>query len=159
MNSPAIREYRQEDQPAVRACIVELQEFERTIEPRLRPGEAMADAHFKKIQQRCRELNGRIFVAEVDDQVVGFISVLAREPFTELDEPPGTYALVTDLIVRAPHRNHGIGRQLLERAETFARSAGAAELRIGVLAQNTAARQLYLAAAFVPHHEVLSKRL
>jgi hypothetical protein len=30
--------------------------------------------------------------------------MLDREPFTELDDPPGTYALVTDLTVLATHR-------------------------------------------------------
>lgn len=44
MTTPAerswiIREYRPDDARAVRACIVELQEAERAIEPRLRPGE------------------------------------------------------------------------------------------------------------------------
>jgi ribosomal protein S18 acetylase RimI-like enzyme len=91
--------------------------------------------------------------------VVGFVAVLAREPFTELDDPPGTYALVTDLVVLATHRGKGIGRRLLDRAEAYARDAGAAELRVGVLAKNTAARRLYLSRDFTPHLEVLAKRL
>jgi hypothetical protein len=40
----SIREYRRDDQSALRECIVELQEFERSIDPRLRPAELMADA-------------------------------------------------------------------------------------------------------------------
>ncbi len=101
---------------------------------------------------------GQIFVAEIDGAVVGFVTVIAREPFTELDEPPGTYALITDLVVLPPHRNKGIGRALLERAEAYARSAGARELRIGVLVQNEPARRLYLAANFSPHLEIMTKR-
>jgi ribosomal protein S18 acetylase RimI-like enzyme len=158
-HSASIREYRQDDRQAVRACVVELQEFERTIDPRLRPGEDMADGYFDSIQQRCREAAGRIFVADLDGHVVGFVAVLAHEPFTQLDDPPGTYGFVSDLVVRAAHRSQGIGRQLLERAEAFARNAGAKELRICVLAENTAARQLYLKAAFEPHQEILVKPL
>lgn len=154
-----IREFEPRDEAAVRACVVALQDFERTIEPRLRPGGAVADGYLAQIHRRCREADGRIFVAEVEARVVGFVAVLAREPFTELDDPLGTYALVTDLIVMLPHREHGIGGLLLAAAEAFARQEGARELRIGVLSQNTAARRLYLNAAFVPYHETFTKRL
>ena len=153
-----IRVYRQEDAPAVRRCVVELQEFERTIDPRLRPGEEMADGYWENVRARCTEANGRVVVAEQDGAVVGFLAVLTAEPFTELDDPPGTYALVTDVVIQSSHRGRGIGRQLLQHAEAFARAAGATELRIGVLAENTVARQLYRSVGFVPHLEVFVKR-
>jgi ribosomal protein S18 acetylase RimI-like enzyme len=153
-----IREYRQDDAAAVRRCVVELQEHERTIDPTLRSGDAMADDHRENLLARCAQSNGRVFVAQLDGAVVGFVCVLAAEAFTALDEPPGTYGLVTDLAVLAEHRGRGIGRQLLQRAEAFARSAGASQVRIGVLSQNVAARRLYLESGFVPHLEVLRKR-
>jgi len=153
-----IRVYREEDATAVRRCVVELQEFERSIDPRLRPGEEMADRYWESIRARCAEANGRVFVAEQDGTVVGFVAVLAAQRFTELDDPPGTYAFVTDVVIQASHRGRGIGRQLLQHAEAFARGAGATELRIGVLAENTVARRLYRSAGFVPHLEVFVKR-
>jgi len=153
-----IREYRQEDATAVRRCLVELQEFERAIDPRLRPGEAMADGYWDNIHVRCAEAHGRVFVADQVGTVVGFVAVLAAEPFTELSEPPGTYALVTDIVVLPSQRCRGIGAQLLSHAEAFVRAAGATELRIGVLAGNAAARSLYRGAGFVPHLEVFIKR-
>jgi ribosomal protein S18 acetylase RimI-like enzyme len=100
-----------------------------------------------------------VFVALAGGVVVGFVAVLAREAFTDLDDPPGTYGLVTDLVVLESHRNEGIGRDLLDRAEAFARAAGAQELRVGVLAKNVAARHLYLSAGFTPHHETLAKAI
>lgn len=156
--SVMIRNYRDADATDVRRCVIELQEFERAIDPRLRRGEVMADAYCEQMRARCRTANGRVFVAEADGAVAGFVAVLAGERFTELDDPPGSYALVTDLIVLPSYRRRGIGRQLLERAEAFARESGAPELRIGVLADNVAARRLYLSAAFRPHVEVLTKR-
>jgi ribosomal protein S18 acetylase RimI-like enzyme len=156
--APVIRDCRQDDAAAVRRCIVELQDFERTIDPRLRSGESMADAYWTNIQARCARANGRVFVAEQEDGIVGFVAVLAAEPFTELDDPPGTYALVTDLVVLATYRGQGVGARLLRHAEAFARTAGATELRIGVLSGNTAARQLYLRAGFAPHLEIFVRR-
>ncbi len=153
-----IRECRADDDAAVRRCIVELQEFERGIEPRLLSGESMAAAYWQRIQERCAKANGRAFVAELDGSVVGFLAVLAEQPFEELDDPPGAYALVTDVVVLSSHRGRGIGRQLLEHAEAFVRAAGARELRIGVLSKNTTAKRLYVGMGFQSNLEVLAKR-
>jgi GNAT superfamily N-acetyltransferase len=154
-----IRESRSGDEIGIRGCIVALQEFERTMEPRLRPGESMADEYFAQIRRRCDEADGQVFVALAGGAVVGFVAVLAREAFTGLEDPPGTYGLVTDLVVLESHRNKRIGRELLERAEVFARAAGAQELRVGVLAKNAAARHLYLSAGFAPHQEIFTKAI
>jgi GNAT superfamily N-acetyltransferase len=153
-----IREYQDGDTAALRHCVVVLQDSERAIDPRLLAGEVMADAYCERIRARCRETEGTIFVAEESSLVVGFATVLAREPFTELDDPPGHYALIADLVVLEPYRGRGIGRQLLERAEAYARQAGATELRIGVLSGNRTARRLYLDVGFQPHLELLTKR-
>jgi GNAT superfamily N-acetyltransferase len=153
-----IREYTAEDESTIRRCVVALQEFERTIDPRLLPGEEMADQYCRQIHAQCAKSAGCVFVAEDDGVVVGFVAVLSREPFTELDEPPGSYALIKDLIVLEPYRGRGTGRRLLQRAEGFVRAAGVTELRIGVLARNGPARALYLDHAFVPHLEILVKR-
>ena len=153
-----IRDYQESDAAALRLCVVVLQDAERAIDPLLLPGETMADRYCQRIHERCREAAGRVYVAEDESAVVGFVTVLAREPFLELDDPPGHYALITDLVVLDSHRGRGIGRQLLERAEAYAKQAGATELRIGVLTNNRAARRLYLEAGFQPHLEVLTKR-
>jgi len=153
-----IRDYQDGDAAALRQCVVVLQDAERAIDPRLLAGEVMADAYCKRIHVRCRETAGKIYVAEEDSRVVGFTTVLAREPFTELDDPPGHYALITDLVVLEPYRGRGIGRQLLRRAEAYARQAGATELRIGVLSGNHTARRLYLDVGFQPHLELLANR-
>ena len=153
-----IRGYEESDDAALRRCVVVLQDSERAVDPLLLPGEVMADRYCARIHERCREAAGKVYVAEEDSAVVGFVTVLARESFTELDDPPGHYALITDLVVLESYRGRGIGRQLLERAERHAKQAGATELRIAVLANNGIARRLYLDVGFRPHLEVLTKR-
>ena len=157
-SSMIIRQYQHRDAAALRQCVIVLQEAERAIDPLLLPGAVMADRYCERIHARCREAAGKIFVAEENSEVVGFVTVLAREPFTELDDPPGHYALITDLVVLEPYRGRGIGRQLLVNAEAYAMQAGATELRIGVLANNGPARRLYIYAGFQPHLEVFTKR-
>ena len=154
-----IREYREEDASAVRACIVELQEFERGIDDRLRSGESMSAEYLALMLDRCRDCAGVILVAECAGVIAGFATVLTRVPFEALDDPPGEHALVTDLVVREGFRRRGLGAVLLGATERYARAAGAAELRVGVLSGNHAAASLYRRAGFAPYLETLTKRL
>ena len=74
-----IREYRDDDLAAIRICIVELQESERRIDDRLRPGESMARlpgpddrsmSREHRDDSRCRTRRYRRPDGEVPDTVV-----------------------------------------------------------------------------------------
>jgi ribosomal protein S18 acetylase RimI-like enzyme len=143
----------------VRSCVVELQEFERGLEPSLPRGEEMADAYLTFLLERCSRTAGRVLVAEVDHVVVGFVAVLARVAPEEPDEDQTPYAYISDLVVLPHHRQRGIGRALLDRAEVFARNSGARLLRVGVLSKNEPAARLYRTAGFTDYQLQLVKRL
>jgi GNAT superfamily N-acetyltransferase len=157
--SPTIRPYEHDDVAACRACVVELQDAERRLDPRLRSGDSMADEYLRQMHERCRDYAGTIFLAEHADTVVGLVMILTHVPFESVDEPPGAYALVAELVVRAGFRAQGIGRALLHAAERHASDNGATELRIGVLSSNLPARQLYVDEGFTPYSEILAKSL
>ena len=154
-----IRRYEPADELACRACVVELQDAERQLDQRLRPGESMADEYLAQMHKHCRDYAGAIFLAEYSGEIVGLVMVLARVPFEWLDEPPGDYALVAELVVRDGYRRKGIARALLDVAAGYASEAGASELRIDVLSKNEPARQLYLREGFTPYKETLNKPL
>jgi len=154
---PVIRPYRDEESASLLDCIAELQDAERSIDGRLRPGRAIASDYLVAMLEECRQYAGQIFVLEVEGTVAGFTTVYTRVPFERLDEPPGDYAIVAELLVRREYRRRGYARALLAHGERYAASQGAAELRIGVLSDNTAARALYLAYGFRPYIETLSK--
>jgi GNAT superfamily N-acetyltransferase len=154
---PLIRPHRAHDAASLRDCIAELQDAERTIDGRLRPGRTIASNYYDTMLEDCRRYAGQVFVLEVAGAVAGFTTVFARVPFERLDEPPGDYALVAELLVRRAYRRRGYARVLLAHAERYAASQGAMELRIGVLSDNTAARALYLDVGFSPYLETLSK--
>ena len=145
------------DRPGLRACVVELQEFERGIEPTLPKGEEMADRYLAHMLRRCADGTGRVYVAEADGRIVGFVGVLARV-VPEPDESQA-YAYVSDLVVLPAHRRRGLGRALLERAEAYARREGARTLRVGVLARNDGAGRLYHRLGFADYTIQLSKPL
>jgi ribosomal protein S18 acetylase RimI-like enzyme len=144
---------------ALRDCFIELQNYERQLDPGKPEGSAIAEACLNRMFARCREWDGRVFVAEVAGQVVGFACVWARVQPDEPDENPAEYAFVSDLVVSAAYRRREIGSQLLSAAEVYARDRGAKSLRIGVLARNSAARRLYASHGFAEYEVELAKQL
>jgi uncharacterized membrane protein/ribosomal protein S18 acetylase RimI-like enzyme len=147
------------DAAGLRQCFVELQDFERALEPGLPAGEAVADRYLAEMLLRCERSDGRVFVAEGHAEIEGFVCILARMHPEGLDEPPDAYAYVSDLVVRRRSRGAGLGRALLARAEAHARASGVGRLRIAVLARNAAARRLYERLGFREYTVQLLKDL
>jgi ribosomal protein S18 acetylase RimI-like enzyme len=111
------------------------------------------------MMKRCRKYSGKVFIAEDEGQAVGFITVLGRMKYTDPDDYPHEYALIEDLIVHVTHRGRGIGRQLLSRAEDFAREIDIASLQLEVTAANFRARNIYNLAGFQEAGLELEKKL
>ncbi|HYH84450.1 MAG TPA: GNAT family N-acetyltransferase [Pyrinomonadaceae bacterium] len=139
----SIREYRAEDRRQVEECFVELQEFERRIEPRRVEGRAVVEKYLRFMFDKCAQTEGTVFVLEDDGRVVGFVSVWAKLKVNGLVNEEAEVAYVSDLFVNAAYRGRGLGRALLQRAEDYSVAKGATTLNIGVLAENTGARRLY----------------
>lgn len=160
MTTVDIREYDAvRDHDAVRACCVELQDFERALDPRMPPGERIADAYLKLMFDRCDEFAGVTLVAESGGSVVGYVAVWTCYRSREPDDDPDEHAFVPDLVVSATHRGHGTGRALLRAAEARARDAGAASIELSVKAANTGARALYSSEGFEESEISLRKRI
>ncbi len=154
-----IRPYHADDAAAVNTLVLELQAHERRFEPRMSAPEDIQHTYFAHIRSRCAEQAGEMFVAETAAGIVGFVCVLARVIADDVDEDRYEYAYVSDLVVNAGHRGQGIGAALLAAAEAFADAQGAKWLRIGALAANSGAVQLYRRAGFVDRAIQLEKPL
>ena len=134
--------------PSIRKLVIELQDFERGLESRLPTGESIVDAYVPQMMSRCRQSIGRVLVAEVDGEVAGFATILTRVSSGELEDGDIEYGLVSDLVVAPEFRRRGLGQELLDACEDFARSKNVRWLRIGVLEKNRAAMDLYEANGF-----------
>ena len=146
------------DYPALRACFVELQAWERSLEPRLPAPEDAADLYLAEVFKNCAESSGRIFLAETDGALAGFVCIIAKT-IPSADDGIEPYAYISDLIVRAAYRGRGIGRALMMRAESFAREAGTGQLKVGVLVRNEGAHAFYRASGFRDYTVQLVKPL
>ncbi len=160
----SIREYDPAtDREPLRACVVELQESERRIEPGLPAGETMADDYLAILFRQCTKFDGKVFVAEIDlpggPTVAGFVGVLPSIVPEAPDEDQTRYGYVSDLVVLAPYRQRGIGRALLDHAEAFVQNAGSSILRLTVFRKNRVASELYRKMGFADYQVQMAKKL
>ncbi len=139
-----IRPYeRRRDARGLIRCVAALQDFERGLAPDLPPGAEVARRYTEAMLRRCAVHKGRIYVAEVGGELVGFVCVLGRVLEGSSDERPTPHALIGELYVAEAHRGRGLGRELLRHAEAHAESLGVRRVRVQVLAGNGMARALY----------------
>jgi GNAT superfamily N-acetyltransferase len=154
-----IREYNPaRDYPALRACFVELQAWEQSLEPGLPAPEDAADRYLAEVFRNCAESSGRIFLAESDGASAGFVCVIAKA-IPSADDGIEPYAYISDLIVRAAYRGRGVGRALMLKAESYAREFGIGQIKVGVLVRNESAHAFYRAGGFRDYTVQLVKPL
>lgn len=85
----------------------------------------------------------QLFVAELNGQVVGFVTVaVATESHSLLQ--PLRFGRVGSVSVAPQHRGRGIGSGLMQRAHDWVRARGGHEIRLNVWAFNEAAQRLYV---------------
>lgn len=147
------------DMVQVRECLIELQNHEQCIDPRMPSGESIVDAYMPEMLARCDECVGKILVAEVDNKIAGYITILTKVRSEELAAGDFEFGLVTDIVVLKKFRNNGLGKELLEAAEAYARACKVKWLRIGALDNNQAARTLYASMGFSGLYVELEKDL
>jgi GNAT superfamily N-acetyltransferase len=147
------------DTQQLRDCVIELQNFEREVDPRMPSGEEIVDDYIVEMLRRCRMCDGQVLVADVDGEIAGYVTMLNRVQSDDLDDGNLEFGLIADLLVRRDYRGTGLGRQLMAAAESFAREHGVRWLRVSVMAQNATARKLYTSTGFAEIYVELEKDL
>jgi ribosomal protein S18 acetylase RimI-like enzyme len=146
------------DADALRACIVEHQDFHRGLEPSWPEGKAILDDYVAYLERQCAERDGRILVADTGGEIAGFACVVASARNDSPDDP-AVHAWLHDIFVRASHRRRGIARALMAEVEAVVRARGARELRLAVLERNGDAQALYRGLGFRGYVRVVTKPL
>ena len=84
-----------------------------------------------------------LFVAEVDEILVGFIhAVIEASPRYPI-LVPRRFAVVDSIVVAADYQHQGIGQALMDAAEAWALAKGASAIELNVYEFNTAALAFY----------------
>jgi GNAT superfamily N-acetyltransferase len=146
------------DAPSLRQCVIDQQDFHRTLEPSWPAGEAIIEEYMAYLQRECAAGNGCILLADAGETAVGFVCVVADKRGDAPDDP-APFAWIQELYVSPEHRGRGVAAMLLAEAEGFARGEGARRLRLGVLDSNARARSFYAKHGFREHVHILTKGL
>jgi len=137
------REYRPDDRQQVELCVVELQNFERRLEPCLTTGEQMAASYLRRLLQKIQDKSGSLTVSLVGDTIAGFVSSWCDGPEDPLESDFTCCGYIGELVVLPQYRGLGIGKALMERAESFLLAHNPQAIYIEVLSRNSAAVELY----------------
>lgn len=125
-----IREYLPKDLTAVKALILEAENF----------GEPFLESELLHIKKNTSLGLGKVFVATLKDRIVGYVSLGRR-----------TFALMIDsIIVDRNHQRKGLGRKLVEEAKEYAKSQHLQVLRTDTGTFMDYAIKFYLACGFEP---------
>jgi GNAT superfamily N-acetyltransferase len=79
-----------------------------------------------------------VLIADIGGRVAGWMHAAVSEPL-DVDR----FAVVVGLVVDADHRGSGVGRQLMEHAESWARAQGCAFVRLTSSSTRTEAHRFY----------------
>ena len=125
-----IREYTSSDFSQVKKLILDAENF----------GEPFLEIEMLNIKKNTSLGLGKIFVATIRDQVVGYISLGRR-----------IFALMIDsIIVDRNHQRKGVGKKLVEKAKEYAKSQGFHVLRTDTGTFMDYAIKFYIACGFEP---------
>jgi putative acetyltransferase len=96
-----------------------------------------------RIEELAESPRARWLVAELDDQIVGELTIKGVSPRRAL-----AHVATLGLSVRAPWRRRGVGRALLAEALAWAPTAGYRRVELQVYARHTGAIALYESLGF-----------
>ncbi len=84
-------------------------------------------------------LYGKVFVAELNGNVVGYVALWIREHFHDIHRAARILALVVD----SNHQRLGIGKKLLLQAEEYARQSGCVSVDLTSAHRRAGAHEFY----------------
>src|SRR6476646_10565821 len=146
------------DAQSLRECVIDHQNFHRSIEPSWPDGDAIVSDYLTYLDQECAGHNGCILKAHCGEQAAGFVCVVATTR-GEAPDDPTPFAWIHDIYVRPEYRRRGVASMLMTEAERFASGEGAQTLRLGVLDRNEGARRFYARHGLREYTHVLTKPL
>jgi ribosomal protein S18 acetylase RimI-like enzyme len=131
----SIREYTNADIDGIKECLIELQDFERLMDPNRLKGMEIAHEYLEHLLKVCTEGKGKLFVVEIDGSIIGMISIYIEEDTRHIRKSK-KFATITDLIVLPEYRGRGIMKELVAKAEEYVAEKGIKTVYAHVVAEN-----------------------
>ncbi|QQS44573.1 GNAT family N-acetyltransferase [Candidatus Roizmanbacteria bacterium] len=153
-----IREYTNHDVDGIKQCLIELQDFERMMDPHRLEGIKIAHEYLEHLLEVCEAGRGKIFVVEIDGNIVGMVSVYIEEDKKHFRKAR-KFALISDLIVMQEYKDQGIIKELLGKTEEYAKSKQVTSLHAPILKGHDESVNGYLRNGFKEFEIVVRKQI
>ena len=137
MPYPDVRRAQSDDQMTVGDLWVQLLREQDELDDRFGVADNARERWDNDFPQWLDDETYRIYVAEADDEIVGFASAHRWGPPPIYEESSEVY--LDELYVRPEDRRQGLGTQLVHAVRDWTDRIGARRLRLNVLATNDAA--------------------
>lgn len=158
MNDIKIRMATLDDVSGIMPIFSEVVDYHASIDP-----EVYTDADMNAFEQSVREQltkdNWKIFVAEADEKIVGFLTLQMRSNRRKYGNVADVDGRIDCLAVGQQYRQMGIGTKLIEAMEDYLKEQGIAELRLTVSVHNPAAIKCYEKMGMKPYLYSMRKEL
>jgi GNAT superfamily N-acetyltransferase len=157
-----IRPYRDADLADLRRMVRGLQEAECGMDPSRAHWADDGAAYAGWMLEQVAANAGAVFMAvAADGAAIGMVSCWRAEDLTDITVTPQArvHLYVSDIFVIEAFRGRNVAGALLGAAERHGRGLGLAQMTIGLLAVNHAARRAYEKSGFSDYELLLRKRL
>lgn len=155
-----IREYRETDRDQLLACIAHLQQHERSLEPDIKAAGRKAAASFlAHFVSEDSENQGKLLVADLDGQIVGFINGYIEEDPSADDLVTHRWFYISDIAVLPGYKGQSIGSRLILEMEKYARSLDISQVQISLLAKNDGAYSFYAKHGYRDYERTVLKTI
>ncbi|HVZ67739.1 MAG TPA: GNAT family N-acetyltransferase [Patescibacteria group bacterium] len=149
-----IREYKASDREQIKILMMEFSKFFEPIDPWKRENQdfnAISKHYLDKVFRYIKNRSGIMYVAEIDNVIVGFAATFLRNqtPEEALSTMPMKLGHLESLFVTSKYRNKGIGEMLIKQAEKYFKEKGCTHAELDVFGPNVRAHRLYLKQGYV----------
>jgi len=164
-----IRLYQEQDRPSIDCLQQKLQQHFANVDTMHEslPYRSLSDAHtyMNQMLQDAKEMNGAVYVAEQNHEIVGFIQGViidkkrGDDKTWDLAHNPRKEGWIGLLMVDESKRSGGVGSALLEKMIDYFREQECDCARLLVLADNVNSAEFYRKRGFVAHDVEMVKAL
>ena len=158
-----IREFENKDRKEIIILMKEFGDYLEEIDQMGRTDFASDSATYftNKFIKEARAKNGKIFICEEQNKIIGFISgyihvQLKDELMEQKRAKPG---IISEFFITGTQRRAGVGSKLLKALEDYFKKKGCTIVRLDVFAPNQIARNFYSKHGYQDRSIIVSKDL
>lgn len=150
--SITLRQYQPTDRQVMVSLMGTFDQYIQSIDDKRRTDykEGSPEYFTDKMVRLSQSKQGVIYLACDDGNVIGFVSgyVDEQDEDEKMETIPAIPGIVGELFVSSEYRGKKIGKQLLEKIESYLKKKGCTIVRFPVFAPNTLARNFYEKAGY-----------